>query len=192
MLIIGRLSRFGEHRIGSGCLPVGLVIDPFWLTLLVKMLASAALIVCASLVVERAGPLVGAMIATLPISAGPNYVYLAMEHGDVFLRDSAVASLVASAATGVFAVAYAALAQRRGLPASLAGAYAVWLAVVLLLKPFEWALAALIGLNAAVFAGCILATRRFRSAKPVVAAGRAGGICRCARSPSWRSSRRSC
>jgi hypothetical protein len=65
------------------------VFDPFWLTLLVKMLASAALVVGASLVVERAGPLTGAMIATLPISAGPNYVYLAMEHGDAFLRASA-------------------------------------------------------------------------------------------------------
>jgi hypothetical protein len=149
-----------------------LVIDPFWLTLLVKMLASAALIICASLLVERAGPLVGAMIATLPISAGPNYVYLAMEHGDVFLRESAVASLVANAATGAFAVAYAALAQRQGLAASLGGAYAVWLAAVLLLNRLDWALAALVALNAAVYAGCILATRRFRSAKPVVAADR--------------------
>jgi len=148
------------------------VIDPFWLTLLVKMLASAALIVGASLLVERAGPLVGAMIATLPISAGPNYVYLAMEHGDAFLRDSAVASLVANAATGIFTVAYAMLAQRRGLAASLGGAYAVWFAAVLLLNPLERSLAALIALNLAVYMGCIAATRRFRSARPVVAAGR--------------------
>jgi hypothetical protein len=148
------------------------VIDPFWLTLLVKMLASVALVVGASLLVERAGPLVGAMIATLPISAGPNYVYLAMEHGSAFLRESAVASLVANAATGLFAVVYAALAQRFGLAASLGGAYAAWIVVVLLLMQFDWALAALIALNAAIYAGCIVATRRFRSARPVVAAGR--------------------
>ena len=148
------------------------MIDPFWLTLLVKMLASAVLVVGASLVVERAGPLVGAMIATLPISAGPNYVYLAMEHGDAVLRESAVASLHANAATGLFAVAYTMLAQRGGLAASLGGAYAVWIAVLLLLGQFDWTLAALIILNIAVYAGCISATRRFRSARPVVAAGR--------------------
>ena len=148
------------------------MIDPFWLTLLVKMLASAALIVCASLVVERAGPLLGAMIATLPLSAGPNYVYLAMEHGDAFLRESAIASLVANAATGAFTVAYANIAQRRGLALSLGGAFAVWLGAVLLLNRLDWTLPGLIALNALVYAGCIVATRRFRSAKPVVAAAR--------------------
>ena len=39
----------------------------FWAALLAKMLASAAIVVLASLAVERAGPLVGAMIATLPL-----------------------------------------------------------------------------------------------------------------------------
>jgi hypothetical protein len=148
------------------------VIDPFWLTLLVKMLASAALVVGVSLIVERAGPLLGAMIATLPISAGPNYVYLAMEHGDAFLSESAFASLVANAATATFALAYTMLAQRRGLFASLGGAFAVWLAFVLLFNRFDWTLATLIALNFVVYALCIAATRRFRSAGPVVSAGR--------------------
>jgi hypothetical protein len=148
------------------------VIDPFWFSLLVKMLASAALVVGASLLVEKAGPLVGAMIATLPLSAGPNYVYLAMEHGPAFLRESTLASLTANAATGLFAVAYAMLAQRRGLAISLGGAYAVWIAAVLVLNRFTWTLPALIVLNLAVYLGCIAATRRFRSARPVLPAGR--------------------
>jgi hypothetical protein len=148
------------------------VIDPFWLTLVAKMIASAALVIGASLVVERAGPLIGAMIATLPLSAGPNYVYLAMEHGSAFLAESALASLVANAATGLFAAAYAALAQKRGLAASLGGAYAVWLAVVLLAHRLDWTLAALIAANALVYAGAIAATRRFLAARPLAPAGR--------------------
>ncbi|MFL5231316.1 MAG: hypothetical protein ACJ8DM_00095 [Microvirga sp.] len=148
------------------------MIDPFWLTLVAKMIASAALVIGASLVVERAGPLIGAMIATLPLSAGPNYVYLAMEHGSAFLAKSALASLVANAATGLFAAAYAALAQKRGLAASLGGAYAVWIAVVLLAHRPDWTLAALISANALVYAGAIAATRRFRAARPRAPAGR--------------------
>jgi hypothetical protein len=148
------------------------VIDPFWITLVAKMIASAALVIGASLVVERAGPLIGAMIATLPLSAGPNYVYLAMEHGSAFLAKSALASLVANAATGLFAAAYAALAQKRGLAASLGGAYAVWIAVVLLAHRPDWTLAALISANALVYAGAIAATRRFLAARPLAPAGR--------------------
>jgi hypothetical protein len=148
------------------------VTDPFWLSLLVKMLASAALVVGASLLVERAGPLVGAMIATLPISAGPNYVYLAMEHGPGFLAESAVASLSANAATAVFTVTYAALAQTRGLAASLGGALLAWALGILLVTRVAWTLPAVIALNAAVYAAAIAATLRFRKAKPALAAGR--------------------
>lgn len=148
------------------------MIDPFWLTLLVKMLASAVLVVGASLVVERSGPLIGAMIATLPISAGPNYVYLAMEHGSGFLAESALASLTANAATGLFALAYAQLAQRLGLVASLAGASLVWAAAVAAAAPVDWTLPGLVAFNAVVYALAIALTRRFRSARPALAASR--------------------
>ncbi len=105
----------------------------FWAALLAKMLASAAIVVLASLAVERTGPLVGAMIATLPVSAGPAYVFLALDHDAGFLRDSAVASLPAIAATALFIAAYAGLARRHGVAASLTAALAIWLAAVLLL-----------------------------------------------------------
>lgn len=105
----------------------------FWAALLAKMLASAAIVVLASLAVERTGPLVGAMIATLPVSAGPAYVFLALDHDAGFLRDSAVASLPAIAATALFIAAYAGLARRHGVALSLAAALAIWLAAVLLL-----------------------------------------------------------
>jgi hypothetical protein len=41
--------------------------DPFWVGLLAKMLATAAIVVAVSALVERAGSFLGAMIATLPV-----------------------------------------------------------------------------------------------------------------------------
>ena len=64
---------------------------PVWLSLLAKMATSAGGVVAASLAVERAGPVIGALIATLPISAGPAYAFLAMDHGPEFLARSTLA-----------------------------------------------------------------------------------------------------
>jgi hypothetical protein len=148
------------------------VDDPFWLTLVIKMGASAAIVVAASVLVERSGPLVGAMIATLPISAGPSFAYLALEHGPEFVSQSALASLPATAATGIFILAYVALAQRGGLALSLAGAFAAWALAVFLVSRLVWSLPAAIALNAAVYTSGILATRRFLMHQPVKSAGR--------------------
>src|SRR4051812_50061758 len=110
----------------SGMLPAP--SDPFWVTLLYKMLATAALVVSVSMLVERVGPFLGAMVATLPISAGPALVFVAMDRGPAFLEASARAGLPAFAGTAGFAAVFAPLAPRRptpirggGSPAALAG-----------------------------------------------------------------------
>lgn len=139
----------------------------FWAALLAKMLASAAIVVLASLAVERTGPLVGAMIATLPVSAGPAYVFLALDHDAGFLRDSAVASLPAIAATALFIAAYAGLARRHGVAASLTAALAIWLAAVLLLGRLMGDGLASGGLAAIlVILACIGACYRWRRGGP--------------------------
>jgi uncharacterized membrane protein (GlpM family) len=139
----------------------------FWAALLAKMLASAAIVVLASLAVERTGPLVGAMIATLPVSAGPAYVFLALDHDAGFLRDSAVASLPAIAATALFIAAYAALARRHGVAPSLAAALAIWLAAVLLLGRLMGGGLAGAGLaTILVILACIGACYRWRKGGP--------------------------
>ena len=73
------------------------LLDWFWLALAVKLAASAGIVVTASFLVERSGPFLGAMIATLPISAGPAYVFLALEHGPAFIAQSSLASLSVNA-----------------------------------------------------------------------------------------------
>lgn len=123
----------------------------FWASLATKMLTSAAVVVAASFVVERTGPLVGAMVATLPLSAGPAYVFLALDHDTAFLRQSAIASLAAIAATGVFILVYAAAAQARGTAASLGAALAAWLLASVGLSAFNLSLLGGVVVNLALF-----------------------------------------
>src|SRR6266702_1377956 len=92
----------------------------FWLELATKMAVTAAFLVAATAIAERAGPLVGGLVATLPISAGPVYLFLALDHDARFIAASALASLAANAVTGLFALVYILVAQVRGPLASLA------------------------------------------------------------------------
>ena len=122
------------------------------------MAASAAVVVAASRLVERAGPFLGAMIATLPISAGPAYVFLAAEQGPAFIAQSSLASLAVNAATAMFILVYVRLA-RRGMPVSLTAALLAWLAVAAIVTQISWGLLGAAAVNAVAFAGCLLLTR---------------------------------
>ncbi len=127
------------------------MIDPFLVSLGVKMLISAAIVVVAAAAVARSGPFFGAMIVTLPIAAGPAYVFLAMEHPPDFLEKSADASLISNAATAVFMSVYAVLAQSRGLVLSLGSAAAAWIGVVLAGRLVSWTLPQVLLLNLVLY-----------------------------------------
>lgn len=71
----------------------------FVVTLVSRMAIVAARVVTASILTERFGPLVGALIAGLPMSAGPSFVFLALDHDNAFIAESALASLPVNAAT---------------------------------------------------------------------------------------------
>jgi hypothetical protein len=136
--------------------------DAFWLPLLVKMAVTAAFVIAATKAAERAGALVAGMIATLPIAAGPSYVFLALDHGPTFIADSALASLVTNAATVAMSLTYVVLAQRRGLLVSLGAALCVWFALAVVVRSVPWTTAGAIVLGTAVYAVCIPIVDRFR------------------------------
>ncbi len=135
----------------------------FGLILAMRMAVTAALVVAAGLAVEILGPLIGAMVATLPISAGPTYVFLALDHGSAFIAASAQASLVINAANIAFCAAYTLIAQSRGLVLSLAAAVATWLAFALLCHTLPWSVSGGMALNVVAFLICLLLARRFGS-----------------------------
>jgi uncharacterized membrane protein (GlpM family) len=133
------------------------------LGLLLKIALTATIVVAASVVVERSGPFIGALIAALPTAGGAAMIILAVEHPPAFIAQSAVGSIVSNAVCAVFALTYAALAQRRSLPVSLGGAFAVWFAAAAASRLLDWSAGGAMLLNAIVFPLAILAGARFRA-----------------------------
>jgi uncharacterized membrane protein (GlpM family) len=138
----------------------------FWLELVFKMAMTAAVVVFISIVVERSGPFIGAMVAALPTAAGAAYVILAIEHPPGFIAASAVGSMAIGAAVAIFAAVYAVLAQRHGLVLGLGVSLLVWFACAALLRQFDWTPLSALVLNAAVYAVTIPLTWRYRSSAP--------------------------
>ncbi|MBS0521481.1 MAG: hypothetical protein JSR90_22480 [Proteobacteria bacterium] len=144
-----------------------------WLPPLVKALATALVVVSASMIAEALGPFWGALIASLPVSAGPAYVFLAMQHDADFVATSALASLAANAATGLFLIVYAALAPRLPLWRSLGAAILVWIGAAVALQPVAWTPATALLPNFVVYGLGLLGGGRLEVAAPASpAAGR--------------------
>jgi hypothetical protein len=137
--------------------------DPFfWYGLVLKMAMTATIVVTASVAAERSGPFVAALIAALPTAAGAAYIILALEHPPGFIAATAVGSLAANAAVAIFALVYAALAQRHGIVLSIGVATSAWFGAVALLRLFDWTVASALVLNAVVFAVTIPLSSRYR------------------------------
>jgi hypothetical protein len=132
-----------------------------WLEFAIRLFVTAALVVSATLAAERAGPLIGALIATLPISAGPAYVFVALEHDSAFIASAALTSLAANAATLWFCLAYVVTAQKRGLARSYLAAFTAWAAAAYLIHLFEWSILGGIVLNGVMCAVALPIAQRF-------------------------------
>src|SRR3979490_324673 len=134
----------------------------FILTLALRMAVTAAFVVTASVITERSGPVIGALVATLPISAGPSYVFLALDHDAAFIAEGALASLSINAATVFLVLTYVLLAQRRSMLGSFSAAGVVWVALASLIRMTHWSLLGGIAANVGAFAVCLPLLRRFR------------------------------
>src|SRR3974390_571557 len=134
----------------------------FWYGLILKMMMTAAIVVAASVAVERSGPFIGALIATLPTAAGASYIIMAVEHPPAFIAASAVGTAAMNAGVAIFALAYAVLAQRHGVLISITPAVLVWFCAAAVLQLMEWTPARALILNALVLGLTIPASARFR------------------------------
>jgi len=137
----------------------------FILTLVLRMVVTAAFVVSASVITERSGPVIGALVATLPISAGPSYVFLALDHDAAFIAEGALASLPINVATLFLGLTYVLLAQRHSALLSWAGGAVVWIALAALSRTIHWSLAEGVAVNVVAFAICIPLLNRFRHVK---------------------------
>jgi hypothetical protein len=134
----------------------------FALTLAVKMAVTAGFVVLATVTAERAGPLVGGLVATLPLGAGPVYVFLALDHGAAFIGQSAIGSLAINCVNVIFALVYALLAQRRSLATSLTLAMLIWFALAWTVNKIPWTVASAALANLVVLPTCIVLARPLR------------------------------
>jgi hypothetical protein len=137
----------------------------FILTLALRMTITAAFVVSASVITERSGPVIGALIATLPISAGPSYVFLALDHDAAFIAEGALASLPINGATIFLGLTYVVLAQRQSAVVSSLTAVAVWIVLASLIRSVQWTLTGGLIANAVAFAICVPLLQRYRHVK---------------------------
>ena len=140
--------------------------------LLARAAASAAFVVSVTALAEAVGPFWGGLIVSLPISAGPAYVMLAMDHTDVFIANSTIGSLAANAVTTVFILIIVKLAPRAPWPMTLGTAVLAWLGAVSLVRQVEWTLWSASVLNVVAFAVCLWLVRRVHLS--AAASGRLG------------------
>jgi hypothetical protein len=157
----------------------------FLLTLTLRMAITAAFVITASIITERSGPVIGALVATLPISAGPSYVFLALDHDAAFIAQGALASLPINGATMFLGLTYVLLAQRHNVIVSLGAAVLVWFALALLVRQFEWTLLGGIAANVVAFGICLPLMARFAMRRCRSSPG-AGTTSRCAPHSSQR------
>jgi hypothetical protein len=151
-----------QGRVQRAPMPPELI---FLLTLVLRMAITAAFVVSASIITERSGPVIGALVATLPISAGPSYVFLALDHDAAFIAEGALASLPINAATIYLGLTYVVLAQRHRALLSTVAAVAVWIALASIIRLFHWTLAAGLIANVITFAICVPLLQRYRHVK---------------------------
>jgi hypothetical protein len=143
-----------------------------WLPPLVRALTTALLVVAASAAAEALGPFWGALIACLPVSTGPAYVFLAMQHGADFVAASALSSFAANASTGFFLVIYGFLAGNTPQWKSLGLAILAWLAASLATHQVAWTPATALLLNVVVYGAGLVLVNTIRNDDSSVAPSR--------------------
>lgn len=122
-----------------------------WLPLVAKALATALIVVTASKAAEALGPVWGAIIASLPVSAGPAYVFLVMQHGPAFVAASALSSAAANGATGLFLTTYGIVAKHMPPWRSLVVAVGGWLVASAAIQQVTWTPTSAVALNLAIY-----------------------------------------
>lgn len=97
--------------------------------LLIRMGATAIVVVTVALAVSQFGPIIGGALAGLPIILGPGFFFLIARTSPSFVANAAAYSVYALCATQVFLLIYIMTARRAPPILSLSAAIGAWLAV---------------------------------------------------------------
>ncbi|MFT5508189.1 MAG: hypothetical protein ACI89J_001263 [Hyphomicrobiaceae bacterium] len=119
--------------------------------LAIKLASTALLVVVATGFAARFGAFIGAMIAAIPISAGPSYLFISMENDAEFVAQSALTSVAINPLTVVFLLIASVLVKRFGILISLIAGISGWLAGAMIITQLPLTLPQACLLNAVVF-----------------------------------------
>lgn len=134
---------------------------------LVRVLATAGIVLGVTALVSRLGPRIGGVVAGLPIVVGPGLFFLALDETPAYVAQAATFTLVSLSATQSFVLGFALSARRCSAGASLLWAFGAWAATAFALAPVvldAWGAFALF-VAAAVFVRLVigrLGVREFR------------------------------
>ena len=92
---------------------------PLWLSIMLKVIFAATVVISAAAMAERSGPLIAGLIMAMPVSVGPTYVMLGLTMPPPFVAAAALGSVAANTAVAAFGLVYVLLARRVPMPASL-------------------------------------------------------------------------
>jgi hypothetical protein len=134
-------------------------VDVIDLSFAAKLASTAIVVLLATLIAERAGAFIGAMIVALPLSAGPAYLFLALDHDAAFVAESARISLGVNALVPPFLLVAAVIIRKAGVIAALAAAFAVWGAGAVFVLAADISLTQAILMNVASFIICLPLSR---------------------------------
>jgi hypothetical protein len=135
-----------------------------WLPMAAKLLLTAAIVLVASIITERAGPFIGALFVTLPVTFWPAYLFIVLDHDRQFVADSAIAGMVMHAVSAIMVVVYVKLAQRWPLAPSLVTAVAVWVGFGVVAKSMQWSFWSAAAVEAVVYTASLALVRQDRHA----------------------------
>ncbi|EDP64510.1 hypothetical protein BAL199_27171 [alpha proteobacterium BAL199] len=142
-------------------------------SILWKALATAAVIVAAGRLAQRAGPVLTSVLITLPVNAGPGFFFIALEQETPFIHAGALTAFSVTGAVLLFCTAWVHAARFGGFLLSLAAGLAAWTAWALATEALP---ATLPFAFAAAGTGALLAwlLRRRGIGRPTSAAAPAG------------------
>ena len=130
-----------------------------WVAALVRALTAGTVVVLASVLAEFLGPVWGALIISLPVTAGPVYVFMVLEHDAAFVSRAALNGFAANAATGLFLIVYARRATDRGLVRVLGPAALAWVVAAIPISAVAWTPVTAFLLNVAVYGSGVFLAR---------------------------------
>ncbi|SFU88230.1 hypothetical protein [Halomonas korlensis] len=100
--------------------------------MLIKLLATAGIVILVALSVGRLGPRLGGILAGTPVILGPGYFFMLREQAAGFVQDAVLFTLHALVATLLFTVCFVMTATRLSALRSLALASLLWVPGALL------------------------------------------------------------